>query len=67
MSYEEGEQWVKEYKEDCDDYIEMKFLEVSAKLGSNINALFEEISIKLLERHSKVLGGKGKIKVHDPA
>ena len=67
VSYEEGEQWVKEYQEEQDDDIDMKFLEVSAKLGSNINALFEEVSIKLLERHNKVFG-KGKVtKVHDPS
>ena len=43
----------------------MKFLEVSAKYGTNINALFEEISIKLLERHDKLQSTKGGKKMLD--
>lgn len=38
-------------------------------MGTNIANLFEEISIKLLERHKKMLaagGGKGKYKMNDP-
>ena len=70
VEYEEGEQWVEDYKEEfCDDDspIEIKFLEVSAKEGTNINALFDEISVKLLERNNKALGLKGGKKVmNDP-
>ena len=36
---------------DDDDEIQIKFVEVSAKMGTNINALFEEVSVKLLERY----------------
>ena len=72
VSYEEGEQWVEDYKEEfCeqDDEIDIKFVEVSAKEGTNINSLFEEISVKLLERHNKALGLKkgSKIMPNDPA
>ena len=31
MTYEEGAQWVEEYKEEEEDYIDIKFIEVSAK------------------------------------
>lgn len=50
MPYEEGYQWVEEYKEEEDDDIDIKFIEVSAKNGTNINILFEEISVKLLDK-----------------
>ena len=50
--------------------MDIKFLEVSAKEGTNINALFEEMSVKLLERHNKATGMKGgdknRIKMNDP-
>lgn len=39
---------------DEDDEIEIKYVEVSAKAGTNINALFEEVSVRLLERHMKL-------------
>ena len=44
-------------------------MEVSAKEGTNINSLFEEISVKLLERHNKALGLKkgAKVMPNDPA
>ena len=71
VSYEEGEQWVEDYKEEfCDDdnVIDITFLEVSAKEGTNINHLFDEIATKLLTRHGKLPGaGKGKKVVNDPA
>jgi len=72
VSYEEGEQWVEDYKEEfCEqeDEIDIKFVEVSAKEGTNINSLFEEISVKLLERHNKALGLKkgAKVMPNDPA
>lgn len=46
VSHEEGEQWVEQYKEDLDDDedIDIKFMEVSAKSGMNIQKLFEEIA-----------------------
>ena len=62
VSYEEGEQWVKDYvEENCEDEdeIDIKFLEVSAKNGTNIFALFEEIAVKLLDKHHKFLMSKG--------
>ena len=37
VKYEEGEQWVREYIDDCEDEdIELHFMEVSAKNGTNI-------------------------------
>ena len=51
---------------DEDDEIQIKFVEVSAKEGTNINALFEEVSIKLLERHHENNPGAGKPKLQDP-
>lgn len=70
VSYEEGAAWVTEYLDDCyeDDEIEIQFVEVSAKDGTGINALFTEISVKLLERHIKMNGGTpGNYKLmHDP-
>ena len=71
VSYEEGQNWVKEYKQEVEEEesIDIKFLEVSAKEGTNINALFEEISVKLLERHNKAMGLKGdknRYKMNDP-
>lgn len=63
VPYEEGYQWVEEYKEEEDDDIDIKFIEVSAKNGININILFEEISVKLLDKHEKMAaaaGGSGK-------
>jgi len=62
VSYEEGEQWVQDYvEENCEDEdeIDIKFLEVSAKTGTNIYALFEEIAVKLLDKHHKFLLSKG--------
>jgi len=61
VSYEEGEQWVEDYKEefcDEDDEIDIKFIEVSAKNGTNIGVLFSEIAVKLIEKHNKVMGIK---------
>uniref|UniRef100_A0A7S3CLT4 Uncharacterized protein n=1 Tax=Strombidium rassoulzadegani TaxID=1082188 RepID=A0A7S3CLT4_9SPIT len=62
VAYEEGEQWVKDYVyENCerDDEIDISFMEVSAKNGTNISLLFEEISSKLLDRHNHMLKAKG--------
>ena len=55
---EEGELWVEQYKEDLeeDEDIDIKFMEVSAKSGVNIQKLFEEISQKLLMRYNKAIG-----------
>ena len=61
VSYEEGEQWVEDYKEefcDEDDEIDIKFIEVSAKNGTNIGVLFSEIAVKLIEKHNKLNGIK---------
>ena len=72
VTFEEGQNWVNEYKQEVEEEetIDIKFLEVSAKEGTNINALFEEISVKLLERHNKAMGLKGgdknKYKMNDP-
>lgn len=70
MTYEEGAQWVEEYKEEEEDYIDIKFIEVSAKEGTNINVLFEEISVKLLERHKAMIAAGGdknnRYKMNDP-
>ena len=51
MPFEEAQAWVEEYKQDEDDFIDIKFMEVSAKEGLNIDELFEDISKRLLERH----------------
>lgn len=58
VSAEEGEEWVEAYKEDLEDDedIDLKFMEVSAKSGLNIQQLFEEISQKLLMRYNKAIG-----------
>ena len=58
VSAEEGEEWVEAYKEDLEDDedIDLKFMEVSAKSGVNIQQLFEEISQKLLMRYNKAIG-----------
>ena len=63
---------MEDYKEEfCEqeDEIDIKFVEVSAKEGTNINSLFDEISVKLLERHNKALGLKkgAKVMPNDPA
>ena len=41
---------------DDDEEIDLKFMEVSAKTGVNIQSLFDEISQKLLVRHNKAAG-----------
>lgn len=52
VNYEEGEQWVREYIDDCDDEdIELHFMEVSAKNGTNIYLLFDHISNRLIEKN----------------
>lgn len=51
VTFEEAQQWVEEFKEDEEDFIDIKFIEVSAKDGINIAELFNEISSRLLERH----------------
>ena len=58
VSVAEGEQWVESYKENLeqDDFIDLKFMEVSAKSGVGILQLFEEVSQKLLMRHNKANG-----------
>ena len=58
VTAEEGELWVEQYKEDLDEDedIDIKFMEVSAKSGVNIQKLFEEISQKLLLRYNKAVG-----------
>lgn len=58
VTAEEGELWVEQYKEDLEDDedIDLKFMEVSAKSGFNIQKLFEEISQKLLMRYNKAIG-----------
>ena len=46
VTTEEGQEWVDSYKDELDDdeEIDLKFMEVSAKSGVNIQALFDEIS-----------------------
>ena len=57
VEYEEGEQWIKDYKEESpENDVDIKYLEVSAKEGTNINILFDEIAKKLLEKHVKLFG-----------
>ena len=58
VSTEEGQEWVESYKEDLDEDedIDLKFMEVSAKSGLNIQILFEEISKKLLMKYNKSIG-----------
>jgi len=57
--------------EDDEEDIDINFIEVSAKEGTNITTLFDEICMKLLERHNKAksIGGgvnKGKYVLADP-
>lgn len=69
VTFEEGLQWVKDYVEDDDEDIDINFIEVSAKEGTNIATLFDEICMKLLERHNKAKSGaigKGKYVLADP-
>ena len=57
MDYEEGEQWIADYKEESpENNIDIKYMEVSAKEGTNIGILFDEIASKLLEKHVKLFG-----------
>ena len=55
---EEGLEWVEAYKEelDEDEEIDLKFMEVSAKTGLNIQQLFDEVSRKLLIKYNKAAG-----------
>lgn len=55
---EEGQEWVESYKEELEDdeEIDLKFMEVSAKSGVNIQTLFDEISKKLLLKYNKAAG-----------
>ena len=71
VTFDEGLQWVKDYVEDDEEDIDINFIEVSAKEGTNITTLFDEICMKLLERHNKAksIGGgvnKGKYVLADP-
>ena len=46
-----------DYKaESSENNVDMKYMEVSAKEGTNINMLFDEIASKLLEKHVKMFG-----------
>ena len=58
VSKDEGEQWVESYIDDLDEDedIDIKYMEVSAKSGLNVQKLFEEISHKLLMRYNKAIG-----------
>ena len=69
VSYEEGFQWVEEVKEEADDYIDITFMEVSAKTGINIDKLFDDISLKLAKRHFKQIaaGKQNQILANDNA
>lgn len=43
---------MREYIEDCDDEdIEIHFMEVSAKNGTNIYQLFDDISNRLIDKN----------------
>eukprot|EP00356_Strombidium_inclinatum_P014528 CAMPEP_0170492536 /NCGR_PEP_ID=MMETSP0208-20121228/12399_1 /TAXON_ID=197538 /ORGANISM="Strombidium inclinatum, Strain S3" /LENGTH=195 /DNA_ID=CAMNT_0010768291 /DNA_START=6 /DNA_END=593 /DNA_ORIENTATION=+ len=53
VTYEEGAAFIEEYKENQEDEPNIKFVEVSAKEGTNISAMFESISVELLEAHNE--------------
>ena len=55
---QEGQEWVNNYKEELEDdeEIDIKFMEVSAKNGTNIQALFEDVSQNLLLKYNKAIG-----------
>jgi len=66
VAQEEGEQWIKDIKEDEDEFIDITFMEVSAKQGTNVEILFDQIAKRLLERHKAIIGsGKCNI-LRDP-
>lgn len=61
VSYEEGEQWVDEYKEefcDEDDEIDIQYIEVSAMNGTNVKPLFDQIALKLIQNYNNQMGIK---------
>lgn len=62
MDYEEGEQWCEDYREEMIDRegkdVDIEFMEVSAKEGSNIFELFHHIADKLIDRYDKHNGIK---------
>ena len=51
VTFEEAKEWVDEFKEEEEDFINISFMEVSAKDGTNVNELFDDIAKKLLDRH----------------
>lgn len=55
MEYEEGEQWCEDYREEMIDRegtdVDIEFMEVSAKDGTNIFELFHAIAEKLIEKY----------------
>ena len=51
VTLEEAQEWVEDYKEEEEEFIDINFMEVSAKEGTNVSILFDDIAKKLLERH----------------
>ena len=55
MDFEEGEQWCEDYREEMIDRegkdVDIEYMEVSAKEGTNIFELFHHIAERLVEKY----------------
>ena len=55
VDYEEGEQFVEDYKEEMLDKegsnVDIEFIEVSAKVGTNIQELFQSLAEKVIVKY----------------
>ena len=55
VDYEEGEQWAEDYRDEMLDKegqdIDIEFLEVSAKDGTNITELFNSVGEKIINKY----------------